>query len=115
MGSRLLPLSFVLGAVVADALGTHRIGGWLVLLAIPFGFAAVAEAVGERGWLRSLTSSGALVCLLVGSAVRHAAPTGAAVPAFALSAAIGAAILYVLPVLLWLVQPTPQPAPSPTA
>lgn len=115
MGSRLLPVCFVLGAVVADAAGIHRLGGWLVLLAIPCGFAALAASVGERGWLRSLTSGGGLVCLLVASAVRHAVPTGAAVPALALSAAIGAAILYVLPLLLWLVQPAPRPRAATTA
>jgi hypothetical protein len=110
MGSRLLPLSLVLGATLADAVGLHRMALWLVLLAIPGAAAAAFLAVGDlldrrRAWTRALTTSGSLVLLLVASAVRHGAPVGHGVPALALSAAIGAAVLYLLPALFWVLQP----------
>jgi hypothetical protein len=110
MGSRLLPLSLVLGATLADAVGVHRIALWLVLLAIPCGAAAAFLAVsdlldGKRAWARTLTTSGSLILLLVASAVRHNAAVGHAVPALAVSAAIAAAMLYLLPALFWVLQP----------
>lgn len=111
MGSRLLPLSLALGASLTDAGGFHQLGGLLVLLAIPCSLAAVCEAVAARGWLRSTLNAGALVLLVVASAVRHAAPVGAHIPPLALSAVIAAAILYVVPVLVWVLQPvTLRPA-----
>lgn len=112
MGSRLLPLLLALGATLADAAGAHQLGGLVVLLAIPCAaaaaFLAVSDALeGKRAWIRAVTSVAALAFLLVGSAVRHGAPAGAAIPAIALSAVIGAAILYLLPVVLWVLQPAP--------
>jgi hypothetical protein len=105
MGSRLLPLSLALGATLADTTGAHRLAVWLVLLAIPCALGVVCVAVGDRAWGRTMVGSAALVCLLVGSAVRHAAPVGGHVPALAISAVVGAAIFYVLPVLFWVLQP----------
>jgi hypothetical protein len=105
MGSRLLPLSLALGATLADVAGAHWLAVLLVLLAIPAALGVVCIAVGDRAWVRTVQSSSALALLLVGSAVRHAAPVGAHVPALAVSAVIGAAILYVLPVLAWVVRP----------
>ena len=105
MGSRLLPLSFALAATIADTIGGHQLAAWFVLLAIPAGLAVICVAVGDRAWTRTVLGSSALVLLLVGSAVRQAAPVGAHVPALAVSAVIGAAILYVLPVLFWVLQP----------
>jgi hypothetical protein len=118
MGSRLLPLALALCATLADVAGAHRLGGWLVLAAIPCAAGAVVSAVGDqlagqRALVRSVTTSGALVFLLVASAVRHGAPVGAAVPAVALSAVIGAAVQYLLPALLWVLQPAPLRAPQP--
>jgi hypothetical protein len=122
MGSRLLPLSLALGAALADAAGAHRLAGLLLLVAIPCAaaaaFLAVADVLeGRRAWTRALTAGPALALIVVGSAVRHGAPAGAAIPALALSAVIGAAILYAVPVLLWVLQPvTPRlapPAPTP--
>jgi hypothetical protein len=116
MGSRLYPLCLALGATAADLVGFHGLAGWLVLAAIPCALAAVCDAVASRGWLGSALSGGALALLVASSAVRHAAATGAHVPAVAISAAVGAAILYVLPVLLWVLQPAPlRPAPAPAS
>jgi hypothetical protein len=105
MGSRLLPLSLALGATLADTVGAHEAARLLVLLAIPCGLAVVCIAVGDRIWGRTVLTSSALVLLLVGSAVRHAAPVGAHVPPLAISAVIGAALLYVVPVLGWVLRP----------
>jgi hypothetical protein len=110
MGSRLLPLCLALGATLADTAGAHHLAVWLVLAAVPCAAAAAFVAAGDvldgrPAWVRALTTGGALVLLVVASAVRHGAPVGAAVPAVALSAAVGAAILYLVPVLLWVLQP----------
>lgn len=110
MGSRLLPLCLALGATLADSTGAHHLAVWLVLGAVPCAAAAAFVAAGDvlegrPGWVRAITTGGALVLLLVASAVRHGAPVGGAVPAVALSAAIGAAVLYLVPVVFWLLQP----------
>lgn len=115
MGSRLLPLSLALGATLADAAGAHRLGSLLLLVAIPCAAAAAFVAASDvlerkHAWVRALTSSGALVLFLVGSAVRHGAPADASIPALALSAVVGAAILYAVPVLFWVLEPlAPRP------
>jgi hypothetical protein len=119
MGSRLLPLSLALGAILGDTLGLHRIALWLVLLAIPCAAAAAFLAVGDllqgkRAWTRAVTTSGSLALLLVASAVRHSAPVGHAVPVLALSAAIAAAVVYLLPALLWVLQPVALRPAQPT-
>jgi hypothetical protein len=110
MGSRLLPLGLALGASLADAGGVHRLGGLLVLLAIPCAaaaaFVAISDALeGRPALVRAVTSTLALLLFLVGSAVRHDAPAGAHVPAVAFSAVVAAGILYLLPVLFWVLQP----------
>jgi hypothetical protein len=110
MGSRLLPLSLALGAVLADAAGSHRLGFWLVLLAIPAAAGAAFTGVGDvlegkNAWLRGITTTLALALLLLGSAVREGAPVGNGVPALAVSAALGAALLYALPALFWVLEP----------
>ena len=110
MGSRLFPLLLALGATLADGAGAHHLAVWLVLIAVPCAAAAAFVAAGDvlegrPARVRAFTTGGALVLLLVSSAVRQAAPVGAAVPAVALSAAIGAAILYLVPALLWVLQP----------
>ena len=105
MGSRLLPLSLALGAIVADTAGLHGVATLVLLVSIPCALATVCEAVATRGWLRSALSFASLVLLVVASTVRHAAPVGGHIPPAALSAVIAAAILYLLPVLFWLLQP----------
>ncbi len=110
MGSRLLPLSLALGAVLADGAGAHRLGLWLLLLAIPAAagaaFTGVADVLdGKSAWIRGVTTVLALALLLLGSAVREGAPVGNGVPALAISAALGAALLYALPALFWVLEP----------
>jgi hypothetical protein len=117
MGSRLLPLSLALGASLADLSGAHGLAALAVLLAIPaaagVAFVAISDLLeGKRALLRTCTGSGALVLFLVGSAVRHGAAAGSAVPALAVSAVVGAAILYAVPALFWVLEPlAPRPRP----
>ena len=119
MGSRLLPLSLVLGAAFADLAGIHPLAGLVLLIAIPCAagaaFVAVSDLLeGRPAVVRTFTTVGALVCCLVASAVRHGAPAGAAVPALALSAVVAAVVLYAIPVLLWVLQPVSlRPVPRP--
>jgi hypothetical protein len=117
MGSRLLPLSLALGALAADAAGLHRLASYLVLLAVVGAAAAAFVGVGEwiegkGGLVRAGTTTLALVLLLLGSSVRAAAPAGSHVPALALSSLVLAALVYALPLVVWLVEPL---APKPRA
>ncbi|MHB8471118.1 MAG: hypothetical protein ACYDCH_15395 [Gaiellaceae bacterium] len=115
MGSRLPPLSFALGAVLADAAGSHRLAFYLVLIAIPCAAGAAFLGAGDvlegkPAWLRGLTSGVALVLLVVASAVREHAAHGAAVPTLAVSGAVGAVLVYSLPALAWVLEPVvPRP------
>lgn len=110
MGSRLLPLSLAIGALVADSTGLHRLAFYLVLLAVVGAAAAAFVGVGDLlegtgGRVRAVTTGLALALLVLGSAVRANAAVGGHVPAVAVSAVVGAVLLYVLPVLGWLVEP----------
>ncbi|HEV7134864.1 MAG TPA: hypothetical protein VGN27_14145 [Gaiellaceae bacterium] len=118
----MLPLSLVLGALAADAVGAHRIAYYLVLLAVvgaaAAAFVAVADALEgkERAWLRGTSTSLSLVLLLAAAAARAGEAAGAAVPQVALSAAIAAVVFYALPLVAWLFEPVaprrraPRPA-----
>jgi hypothetical protein len=110
MGSRLLPLALVAGALFADGVGFHRGASYLVLLAVPLSaasaFVAVADVMeGKAAWARAISTSLALALLLLGAAVRANAPGGAAVPALAVSALVAALFMYSLPLAGWLVEP----------
>jgi hypothetical protein len=115
MATRLLPLIFVLAAVVADGGGQHRIASYLVLLAIPGAAAAALDAVaglldGKAALVRSVCTTLALVLLVLGSAVRYNAPRGSGVPPLALSTLAATIAAYMIPLVLWLVwQPRSRP------
>ena len=115
MGSRLLPLSFALGALLADAAGAHRVAFYLVLLAVPGAAAAAFVGAGDalegrHAWLRGMSTTIALALLVLGSAVRENAPHGAAVPTLAISAVVAAVIAYAIPALAWMLEPLrPRP------
>jgi hypothetical protein len=119
MGSRLLPLLLALGTVVADMAGLHRLAFYLVLLAVVGAAAAAFTYVGAYlegtgGVVRAVTTGLALALLVLGSAVRANAPVGAHVPAVAISAVVGALLLYALPALGWFLAPlAPKPAARP--
>lgn len=109
MATRLLPPGIALGAVFADAAGLHAVALWLVLLALPaaaaVAFVGVSDALAGKGWLSGTTATLALVLLVLGSAVREAAVQGAPVPTLAVTAVVGALVLYAVPVLAWLLEP----------
>ena len=112
MGSRLLPLGLALGATLADLAGAHQLSSLVLLAAIVCAAGAAIVAVGDLlegrpARIRAVTSVGALALLVLGSAVREGAAADAAIPAVAVSAVIAASILYVLPVLFWILQPAP--------
>jgi hypothetical protein len=115
MGSRLLPLLLALCTIVADIGGFHRIALYLVLLAVVGAAAAAIVGVGDilegrSTWLRAGSTGAALALLLLGSAARANAAVGAPVPALALSAVVGAVILYSVPLVAWLLEPlAPRP------
>ena len=120
MTSRVLPLTLAALAAVADGAGAHRVALYLVLLAIPgaagAAFVAASDAFeGRRGAaFRAMSTTLALVLLVVASAVRENAPHGAAVPPLAISAIFAALVAYALPLVGWLVEPVPlraRPAP----
>jgi hypothetical protein len=118
MGSRLLPLSLALGAVVAGAAGSNRMAFILVLLTIPCAaaasFVAISDALeGRAARLRAVSTSIALSLIVIGCAVRESAPRGGHVPAFAVSTLVAAMVVYTLPALVWLLEPLrlrPQPS-----
>jgi hypothetical protein len=110
MGSRLLPLALVAGALLADGVGLHRGASYLVLLAVvgagAAAFVGVADVLeGKAAWTRGISTSLALALLLVGSATRAGAAAGGAVPHIALSAAVAAVVVYALPLVGWLFEP----------
>jgi len=115
MGSRLLPVSLALGALVADAAGLHALASLLVLAAVAgaaaAAFGAIAATLAGHGSRVQAVSSGlALLFLVVGSAVRTGAPVGAAPPTLALSTLVLAALAYCVPLVSWLVEPVvPRP------
>jgi hypothetical protein len=117
MGSRLLPLSLALAALLADLLDLHRIAFYLVLLAVVGAAAAAFVGVGDvlegRGSkLRAGSTGIALVLLVVGSAVRAGAAVGSPLPTLAVSAVVLAVIAYVVPAVAWVLEPyAPKPRP----
>jgi hypothetical protein len=109
MGSRLLAPGIALGALLADAVGLHGIALWLVLLALPAAAAAsftgISDGLAGKGALAGVTASLALVLVVLGSAVREAAPRGGPVPTSAISAVVAALICYAIPLVAWVLQP----------
>jgi membrane associated rhomboid family serine protease len=119
MGSRVYPLSLVVGALLADGVGIHRVAYYLLLLAVVGAAAAAFLGVADvlegkkSALLRGVTTSLALVFLVVGAAVRANMPDGASVPKVAISAAVAALLVYGLPLVAWVVEPLrPRPRRS---
>jgi len=116
MGSRLLPLGLVVGALLADGAGLHRVAYYLLLPAVvgaaAAAFVALADAIEGKAhaWLRGVTTSLALAFLVVGALVRANTAEGASVPKLGTSAGVAALVVYCLPLLAWLLEPLrPRP------
>ena len=122
MGSRLLPLGLATAALVAGSAHLSGAALYLGLLTIPFAAAAAFVAVsdvleGRRALLRAVTNGLALTLVVAGSAVRENAAHGAAVPPLATYALVGALLVYLVPTVVWILEPLrltrPRAHPAP--
>src|SRR5262245_59972389 len=114
MGSRLLPLVLATAVLVAGAAGVGRLALWLGLLAVPFAAAAAFAAVtdvleGSPALLRAVTSATALALLVLASAVRENTATGVPVSHLATWALVAAVLAYVVPAVVWVLEPVRVP------
>jgi hypothetical protein len=110
VGSRLLPLVLATAALAAATVGLGGLALWLGLLAIPVAAAASFVAVsdvleGRPGLLAAVTSSLALVFIVLGCAVRSNAVEGGAAPPLATWALFAALLAYSVPAFAWVLEP----------
>jgi hypothetical protein len=114
VGSRLLPLVLATAALAAGAVGLGGFALWLGLLAVPAAAAAVFVAVsdtleGRPALLRAVTSCVALALVVVASAARENAPTGAGPAPLATWGLLLALLAYGVPLLAWVFEPLRLP------
>ena len=114
MGSRLLPLVLATAALAAGAVGLGGFALWLGLLAVPAAAAAVFVAVsdtleGRPALLQAVTSCVALALVVVASAARENAPTGAGPAPLATWGLLLALLAYGGPLLAWVFKPLRVP------
>jgi hypothetical protein len=114
MGSRLLPLGLVIAALAAGAADLRQLALYLGLLAVPpaagAAFVAISDALeGRPALLRACTNGLALTLVVVASAVRENAAHGAAVPPLAAYALVAALLAYLVPTVLWVLEPIRLP------
>ena len=117
MGSRLLPLVLATAALAAAAGGFGEFALWLALVTVPAAaaaaFVAVSDALeGRPALLRAVTSSVALVLVVVASAARENAPTGAGAPPLATWGLLLALLAYGVPLVAWVLEPMRVPRRS---
>ena len=114
MGSRLLPLVLATAALVAGAVGFGGLELWLGLLAVPAAAAAAFVAVsdtleGRPALLSAVTSGVALALVVVASAVRWNAPTGAGAAPLATWGLVLSLLAYSVPLVAWVLEPMRVP------
>lgn len=117
MGSRLLPLVLATAALAVGAAGFAGLALWIGLLTVPAAAAAAFVAVsdtleGRPATLRAWTSGLALALVIVSSAARENAATGAAVSKLATWALLLALLAYVVPAVAWVLAPVRVPRRS---
>ena len=110
MGSRLLPLVLATAALAAGASGLGGPALWLGLLTVPAAaaaaFVATSDALeGNPARLRAVTSGVALALVVLASAARENAPTGAGPPPLATWALMLALLAYGVPLVVWVLEP----------
>jgi hypothetical protein len=110
VGSRLLPLVLATAALAAAAGGLGGLALWLGLSTVPVAAAATFVAVsdtldGRPALLRAATSGVALALVILASAARENAPTGAAPSPLATWALILALLAYAVPLVVWVLEP----------
>jgi len=114
VGSRLLPLVLATAALAAATGGLGGVALWLGLLAVPAAAAAAFVAVsdtleGRPALLQAVTGCLALVLLVVASAARENAPTGAGPAPLAIWGLVLALLVYGIPLLTWVFEPVRVP------
>ena len=114
MGSRLLPLVLATAALAAGAVGLGGLALWLGLLAVPAAAAAAFVAIsdtleGRPALLQAVTGCVALTLIVVASAVRENAPTGAEPAPLATWGLLLALVAYGVPLLAWVFEPVRVP------
>ncbi len=114
MGSRLLPLVLATAALAAGAAGLEGLALLVGLLAVPAAaaaaFLAVSDALeGRPTRLQAVTDALALALVVLASAVRENAATGAAVSHLATWALLAALLAYVVPAVAWVLEPVRVP------
>jgi len=114
VGSRLLPLVLATAALAAAVSGLGGLALWLGLLTVPAAaaaaFVAASDALeGRPARLRAVTSGIALGFVVLASAVRENAATGAAVSPLATWALALALLAYTVPVVVWVLEPVRVP------
>ena len=115
MGSRLLPLVLAAAALAAGTAGLAGLALWLGLLAVPAAAAAAFVAVGETlegrpALLRAVTNGLALALVVLASAARENAPTGASPSPLAAWALLLALLAYAVPLVAWVLEPVRVPS-----
>jgi hypothetical protein len=115
LGSRLLPLTLATAAFAASALALGGAALWLGLLAVPpaaaAAFVAVSDALeGRPARLRAVSSASALALLVVASAARENAATGATASPLATWALLLALLAFAVPLVAWVLEPLRVPS-----
>ncbi|HEU5244488.1 MAG TPA: hypothetical protein VFU33_08815 [Gaiellaceae bacterium] len=118
MGSRLLPLVLATVALAAGAAGLGGLAVWLGLLAVPAAAAAAFVAIsdtleGRPALLSAVTSGVALALVVVATAARENAPTGASAPPLATWGLVLALLAYCVPLVAWVLEPMRVPRRAP--
>ena len=114
VGSRLLPLVLATAALAAGAAGLGGLALWLGLLTVPAAaaaaFVAASDALeGRPARLRAVAGGVALALVVLASAARENAPTGAAPSPLATWALLLALLAYAAPLLAWVLEPVGVP------
>jgi hypothetical protein len=114
VGSRLLPLVLATAALAAGASGLGGLALWLGLLTVPAAAAApivsASDAlVGRPARLRAATRGAALALVVLASAARGNAATGAAPSPLATWALVLALLAYGVPLVAWVLEPVRVP------
>jgi hypothetical protein len=114
VGSRLLPLVLATAALAAGTAGLGGLALWLALLAVPAAAAAAFVAAGDAlegrpAVLRAVTSGVALALVVLASAARENAPTGASASPLATWALVFALLAYSVPLVAWVLEPVAVP------
>jgi len=114
VSSRLLPLVLATAALAAGTSGRGGLALWLGLLTGPAAaaaaFVAVSDALeGRPARLQAATSGVALALVVLASASRANAPTGAAASPLATWALALALLAYGVPLVAWVLEPVRVP------